>query len=234
MKKILFLFLIVLSSCKQENKQESYLGIVNIEVSGNDDAIPHFEKGLLLLHSFEYADSREAFLEAQKTDPKMLMSYWGEAMTYNHPLWSEQDFDKGTEALTKLKNQQPTANITELENDFIEGIQILYESDSSKVVRDKNYADFMSSLNKKYPDNHEVAAFYALSLLGSVPDGRDEKTYGKGADIANGILKENPKHPGALHYLIRSWNNLAPETPPEAPHVICFMIFEGLMWMFFQ
>ncbi len=27
----------------------------------------------------------------------------------------------------------------------------------------------MSRLNKKYPDNHEVAAFYALSLLGSVP-----------------------------------------------------------------
>lgn len=199
--------LIILSSCKQEKKQESYLGIVNIEVSGNEEAIPHFEKGLLLLHSFEYVDSREAFLQAQKTDPEMLMSYWGEAMTYNHPLWSEQDYDKGIEALTKLKNKQSAANITELENDFIKGIHILYESDSSKVQRDKNYADFMSSLNKKYPDNHEVAAFYALSLLGSVPDGRDEITYGKGADIANGILKENPKHPGALHYLIHSYDD---------------------------
>jgi len=130
MKKILFLLFIVLSSCKQEKKQESYLGIVNIEVSGNEEAIPHFEKGLLLLHSFEYADSREAFLEAQKTDPQMLMSYWGEAMTYNHPLWSEQDYEKGIEALTKLKNKQAAANITELENDFLKGIHILYESDS--------------------------------------------------------------------------------------------------------
>ncbi len=207
MKKILFLLLIIAFSCKQEKKQDSYLGIVNIEVSGKKDAVPHFEKGLLLLHSFEYADSREAFLEAQKTDPEMLMSYWGEAMTFNHPLWSEQDYDKGMEALEKLKNKQPTVNVTELENDFIKGIQILYESDSSKVQRDKNYADFMSSLNKKYPDNHEVAAFYALSLLGSVPDGRDEKTYGKGANIANGILKENPKHPGALHYLIHSYDD---------------------------
>ena len=207
MKKILFLFLIVNFSCKLENKEVSYLGIVNIEVSGNKEAVPHFEKGLLLLHSFEYADSRDAFLEAQKTDPEMLMSYWGEAMTYNHPLWSEQDFENGMEALKKLKNKQATSKVTELENDFIEGIHILYESDSSKVVRDKNYANFMSSLNKKYPDNHEVAAFYALSLLGSVPDGRDEKTYGKGADIANGILKENPKHPGALHYLIHSYDD---------------------------
>ena len=207
MKKILLLLMIVVFSCKEEKKEESYLGIVNIEVTGNKDAVPHFEKGLLLLHSFEYADSREAFLEAQKADPDMLMSFWGEAMTYNHPLWSEQDYDKGIEALTKLKNKQAAANITELENDFLKGIHILYESDSSKVQRDKNYADFMSSLNEKYPDNHEVAAFYALSLLGSVPDGRDEITYGKGADIANGILKENPKHPGALHYLIHSYDD---------------------------
>ena len=119
MKNILILSLVLLFSCKQEKNQESYLGIVNIEVSGNKNAVPHFEKGLLLLHSFEYADSREAFLEAQKTDPDMLMSYWGEAMTYNHPLWSEQDFEKGTGALKKLKNIQSTAEVSELEKDFI-------------------------------------------------------------------------------------------------------------------
>lgn len=207
MKNLLFLLLIVLISCKQEKKQESYLGIVNIKVTGSKNAVSHFEKGLLLLHSFEYADSRDAFLEAQEKDPEMLMSYWGEAMTYNHPLWSEQDFDKGSDALKKLKNMQPTSQVTELENDFIKGIHILYESDSSKTNRDMNYANFMSTLNKKYPDNHEVAAFYALSLLGSAAEGRDEKTFGKGADIANGILKENPKHPGALHYLIHSYDD---------------------------
>ena len=199
--------MIVVFSCKEEKKEESYLGIVNIEVTGNKDAVPHFEKGLLLLHSFEYADSREAFLEAQKADPDMLMSFWGEAMTYNHPLWSEQDYEKGTEALAKLKARGDQVSLTELENDFIKSVSILYESDSVKTVRDKNYADHMSDLHKKYPNNHEVAAFYALSLLGSVSDGRDEKVYGKGADIANGILKENPKHPGALHYLIHSYDD---------------------------
>lgn len=207
MKKILLLLLLIIASCKEEKKETSYLGIVDIQVTGDQKAIPHFEKGLLLLHSFEYADSRDAFIEAQKTDPNMLMSYWGEAMTYNHPLWSEQDFDKGIEALNKLEEVQRKVNITELENDFIQGIHILYESDSSKTERDKNYARFMSSLNKKYPDNHEVAAFYALSLLGSVEDGRDDIIFGKGAAIANGILKENPNHPGALHYLIHSYDD---------------------------
>ena len=207
MKQTIILFLIIFLSCQEEKKQESYLGIVNIDVSGSQEAIPNFEKGLLLLHSFEYADAREAFLKAQKKDPGMLMAYWGEAMTYNHPLWSEQDYDKGIDALKKLNNSRSDLTITTLENDFIESVQILYESDSSKIIRDENYANFMSSLNKKYPDNHEVAAFYALSLLGSVEDGRDDKVYGKGADIANSILKENPKHPGALHYLIHSYDD---------------------------
>src|SRR5690606_12522759 len=57
------------------------------------------------------------------------------------------------------------------------------------------------------PSNQEVAAFYALSLLGSVPEGRDDAIYGKGAKIAKGILKEISKNPGALHYLIHTYDD---------------------------
>ena len=76
-----------------------------------------------------------------------------------------------------------------------------------KPARDVAYSADMAKLTKKYPKNHEVAAFYALSLLGSVEEGRDDEIYGKGALIAQGILKENPKHPGALHYLIHSYDD---------------------------
>jgi hypothetical protein len=69
------------------------------------------------------------------------------------------------------------------------------------------YAEFMGGLHQKYPENHEVTAFYALALLGSVPEGRDEAVYGKGAVIAGSILEQNPKHPGALHYLIHSYDD---------------------------
>ena len=65
----------------------------------------------------------------------------------------------------------------------------------------------MAKLYKKYPKNHEIAAFYALSILGAVPVGRDETEYEKGARIAQGVLEENPKHPGALHYLIHSYDD---------------------------
>ena len=84
MKNLLILLMILMISCKKDKPEENYLGVVNIEVSGKPEAIPHFEKGLLLLHSFEYNDSREAFRMASKMDPNMAMAYWGEAMTYNH------------------------------------------------------------------------------------------------------------------------------------------------------
>lgn len=96
------LILLLILSCKQQKKQNNQLGIVDISFSGKDSAQPHFEKGLLLLHSFEYEDAREAFIKAQDEDPQMAMAYWGEAMTYNHSLWQEQDYEAATTALKEL------------------------------------------------------------------------------------------------------------------------------------
>lgn len=212
--KPLYILLITLClvSCKKEEQSKHQLGVVNMEISGKAEAIPVFEKGLLLLHSFEYDDAREAFLEAQKLDPKMPMAYWGEALTYNHSLWSEQNYEEASAALAKLEDFTYEEYCGDLEQDFIQSAKILYAPKTEKKVRDQNYANFMESLYEKYPDSNEVAAFYAISLLGSVPEGRDEEIYEKGALIAQGILKENPNHPGALHYLIHSYDD-----PKHAP-----------------
>jgi tetratricopeptide (TPR) repeat protein len=203
---ILFIFL-SLFSCKSPNESQPQLGVVRIEVTGRTEAKPLFEKGLLLLHSFEYEDAREAFQEARKLDPQMPMAYWGEAMSYNHSLWSEQDFEEATAVLNALEEFDYANICSALELDLIKAVQKLYQAKMDKSERDIAYAAYMEELDKKYPDNQEVAAFYALSLLGSVPDGRDDELYGKGAVIAQGILKENPKHPGALHYLIHSYDD---------------------------
>lgn len=203
---LLFTFFSLLA-CEDTSPKPSYLGAVSLEVTGSPSAAAHFEKGLLLLHSFEYEDARESFSNAQKEDPKMAMAYWGEAMTYNHGLWSEQDYEKATQVLKKLENIDYQTSCSPLEIDFIESVKILYAPKTEKQLRDKNYSENMETLYQKYPDNHEVAAFYALSLLGSVADGRDEATYEKGAIIAKGIIDQNPNHPGALHYLIHSYDD---------------------------
>ena len=180
---------------------------MNFQVTGNQLAQDHFEKGLLLLHSFEYEDAREAFLEAQKADTNIAMAYWGEAMTYNHSLWGEQDYQAGFLAVEKVKLLQENHNYSDIEQGFFQAIDVLYTPKTPKVERDKAYKDFMKLLYESHPDNLEIAAFYAVALLGSVPEGRDDAVYEEGAKIAKKVLKKNPKHPGALHYLIHSYDD---------------------------
>ncbi len=139
----------------------------------------------------------------------MAMAYWGEAMTYNHPLWAEQSYEEAIAALGKLSDsaeERVDKSETEIEKDFMRAVNILY-GEGAKYERDIAYSEFMEKMYKKYPSSQEAAAFYALSLLGSVPVGRDEDIYERGAAIAKGILDENPNHPGALHYLIHSYDD---------------------------
>jgi tetratricopeptide (TPR) repeat protein len=196
----------LLFSCSPRENKEYKLGELTFDVTGSEEAKEIFKKVHLLLHSFEYQDACEVFLEAQKADPDFAMAYWGEAMTYNHSIWQEQDLEKGREALRKLgetAEDRIGKAKTELEKKFIQSLNILY-GEGSKTDRDQAYARFMGELYQRYPDNHEVASFYALSLLGSVTVGRSDDVYQQSARISEKILQENPNHPGALHYFIHA------------------------------
>jgi tetratricopeptide (TPR) repeat protein len=204
---VAILSLILIASCSPQKTEEKYkLGELTFEVTGSEEAKAAFKKGHLLLHSFEYPDAAEAFQEAQKLDPEFAMAYWGEAMTYNHSIWQEQDFEKGTATLQKLgktSEERIDKAKTDLEKEFIKAIEVLYGA-GTKATRDRAYADYMGSLYERYPNNHEVASFYALALLGSVTVGRNDEVYQKSARVSEQILKENPNHPGALHYYIHA------------------------------
>jgi len=199
-----------LASCKDNSKQqENHLGQIKLEVTGKAEAQDAFQKGMLLLHSFEYADAAEAFQEVKKIDPDFVMAYWGEAMTQNHPLWQEQDYDKGNEILQALA-ETPDGRIqkakTPLEKDFIGGINILYGA-GDKATRDSSYAIYMGMLNDKYPANDEVASFYSLALNGWGTTDTNKKIMEKAAAIAYEVLERNPNHPGALHYIIHAYDD---------------------------
>lgn len=212
-KRLYFPIIVVLiaTACltKEDNTTNDQLGELNFTATGNDEAQPFFKKGLLLLHSFQYHDAAEEFQKAIDADKNFAMAYWGKAMTHNHPLWQEQDFDKGNEILNQLA-PTPEGRIakaaTELEKDFISGINILY-GNGNKAERDSSYAEYMGILYKKYPGNDEVAAFYSLALNGWGTTDQQVNIFEKAADIGNEILKRNPKHPGALHYVIHAYDN---------------------------
>lgn len=204
---VAILSVLLMVSCSTKKTEEPYkLGELTFNISGKEEAKAAFMKGHLLLHSFEYQDAAEAFREAQSMDPECAMAYWGEAMTYNHSIWQEQDYEKGKatiEKLGKTSEERIAKAKTELEKEFIKSLEVLY-GDGTKATRDKAYAEYLGKLYEQYPDNHEVASFYALALLGSVTVGRNDEIYQQSAHVAEKILKENPNHPGALHYFIHA------------------------------
>ena len=200
---ILFLTLMALgaSAFSQTN-----VGVVSFPNSGSKPAQAPFLRGLALLHSFEYDFAARDFREAEKIDPNFAMAYWGEAMTFNHPVWNEQDRTGALAALNKL-GSAPADRLakapTEREKDYLRSLDILY-GEGPKQARDKRYASAMARLHERYPDEIEAAAFYALAVLGTGEGVRNERTYMQAAAILIPLFYSHPDHPGIAHYLIHS------------------------------
>jgi tetratricopeptide (TPR) repeat protein len=190
-------------------RAQGELGTIDFPTSGSAAAQPAFLKGVLLLHSFEYDDAKEAFQEAQQTDPNFAMAFWGEAMTYNHAVWQQTAPDLAKAALARLA---PTADgrlakaPTAKEKDWIGSLESLYGT-GEKPARDLAYAEALRKMHEKYPADDEVTAFYALALLGTSHNGRDLAIYMRAAALVEQVYAKNPQHPGAAHYLIHSYDD---------------------------
>lgn len=190
--------------------QVTGLGFTDFENSGALEAQEAFSRGILLLHSFEYEDSREAFIEARNIDPEFTMAYWGEAMTYNQPIWMRQQTERGRDALIRLAPDfegRLSIASTQREKEYLKAVEALYFGNEDKKKRDVAYERQLGVLSEIYPDDLDAAAFHALSLLGLAHDGRDYKLYMQAAAIAEEVFAQNPQHPGAAHYLIHAYDD---------------------------
>jgi tetratricopeptide repeat protein len=184
--------------------QESQLGRVEFPTSGSPQAQAHFLRGLAALHSFWYEEAAEAFREATKVDPDFMMGYWGEAMTFNHPLWSEQDLNAARAVLAKIKD---TPKLTERERAYLNAVKVLF-GDGDKRARDTAYSAAMEKIYRAYPDDLDAAAFYSLSLLGLTnPADKSYRLHAQAGAIALDVYQKNPNHPGAAHYIIHAFDD---------------------------
>ncbi len=185
------------------------LGEIHFPTSGSSKAQRYFLLGVLLLHNFEYDDAQAAFHKAQKVEPDFAMAYWGEAMTLNHPLWGEQYLDEARSVLARLgesEEERMAKTPTEREKGYLQAVQALY-GEGKKLERDRAYAERMRDLSEHYPQDQEAAVLYALALLGTAQGERDSKIYLQAASIAESVFQQNPRHPGAVHYMIHAYDD---------------------------
>ena len=193
-----------------EDLTTAQLGTVTFPVSCDPAVQKPFERGVALLHSFWYEEAEKEFIQISADAPNCAMAHWGVAMTLWHQLWNEPDkkvIQHGMDEVHLAKTTDGPA--TPREKAYIAAIAAFY-SDSKKLdhaARAKAYSDAMNKVYQTYPDDHEAAVFYALSLLGSEP--HEDATFAnrkQAAAILEKLFAIEPDHPGVAHYLIHSYD----------------------------
>src|SRR5262245_38409478 len=115
------------------------LGMINFPTSAKPAAQAPFLVGTKALYNFEFDIAAEAFQQSQKADPNFALAYWGEAMSYNHPLWAQQDLSAARKVMERLA---PTAAARAAkapagkERVLIESLDALYGGCGDQLVRD--------------------------------------------------------------------------------------------------
>src|SRR5438132_3464491 len=204
---LLFISLVLL--CPAAALAQQAYGEVAFVNSGPAAAQSDFLHGLAQLHNFEYDDAAEHFRKAQQVAPDCALDFWGEAMTKNHALWHEEDVPAAGLILKRL-GLSPAARLakatTVREKIYLQSVEVLF-SDGTKDERDRRYESVLAELHRKFPEDVDAAAFYALSILGTAEHGRDFATYMRAAAVLEEVFPQHPRHPGVVHYLIHSYDD---------------------------
>jgi tetratricopeptide (TPR) repeat protein len=209
---------------------ETQLGTVHFSVSCAADVQKPFERGVALLHSFWYEEAEKEFVDIAADDPHCAMAHWGVAMSLWHQLWNEPDAKVVAHGLSEVKRAKKLKS-TPREQAYIAAITAFY-SHSNKLnhaARARAYSAAMKKVYESYPDDHEAAAFYALSLLASDETLEHRK---EAAAILEKLFAIEPDHPGVAHYLIHAYDTPAlaelgipaarryAQIAPAAPHAL--------------
>jgi tetratricopeptide (TPR) repeat protein len=186
------------------------LGRIEFPVTASPPARQHFVRGVLAMHSFWYEEARDEFQAATRLEPGFAMGYWGEALTYFHPVWGEENLVGERAALARIP---AGARLTAREEGLISAARILVGT-GGPPARWIAYADALRGLHQRFPEDDEVATLLAVALLGNGYRDReggtapaDFRPFAEAAALGLEVLGRNPRHPGAAHYVIHAFDD---------------------------
>jgi len=163
---------------------------------------------MTLLHHMTYPQARTAFRDVAARDPNCAMAQWGIAMTLFQPLWptrpSPQDLQFGWETVQKARSIKKT---TAREQALIAAAAAFFEDPAGTDYwkRIQRWQTAMAAAHAAFPQDQEASVFYALTLLATGRSGPTMQEHAREAEaLLVAVLRENPNHPGAMHYIIHA------------------------------
>src|SRR5258707_14915172 len=124
------------------------------------------------------------------------MSIW-------HQLWNRPDLSTLEFGDAELKKAKDLHAATPRERDYISAMSAFYAHPRRPYQkRVTAYAKAMEKVAQRNPDDHEAAAFYALSLLAAEPDhDKGNESRKKAAAVLEKLCAAKPNAPGPSHTL---------------------------------
>jgi tetratricopeptide (TPR) repeat protein len=179
----------------------------------NHEAQQYFDQGLKYVYAFNHEAAVSSFRQATTLDPDLAIGYWGAALAMGPNI--NMDVDPDHEKAAYESEQAALAHADHAsaeERDLINALSKRYSNDPKADLHklSEDYSAAMGELAKKYPDDLDVATLYAESLMDLHPwkfwthDGVPTEGTDEIVKTLQGVLKRNPNHLGANHYLIHA------------------------------
>lgn len=188
------------------------------------EAQEYFNQGMMLAYGFNHAEAARSFHEAIRLDSTCAMAYWGFGYVlgpnYNAGM-EEDNFQRAYEAAAKAKALSKSCTPREIA--LIDALSTRYvaQPPSSRSELDIAYAAAMKKVYTQFPNDPDIGALYAESMMDLHPwdlyekDTKAPKSWTPElVKVLEHLMKINPKHPGAHHFYIHALE--ASATPGKA------------------
>jgi tetratricopeptide (TPR) repeat protein len=181
--------------------------------TSSPEARRYFNQGMVLTYGFNHAEAGRSFREAARLDPQCAACWWGAALVLgpniNLPM---SDSDVPDAYATSRKALALVDHASPVERALIEALTKRYAEAATpdRSQLDLAYANAMRAVAKQFPDDPDVLALFAESLLDLspwdyyLPDGKPKMTTVEVVQALERAKSLNPQHPGALHYYIHT------------------------------
>ncbi len=198
---------------------------IDFKISTNSSrAQQYFNQGMMLSYGFNHAEAGRSFYQSMREDSNCAMCYWGFAYVlgpnYNGGMEAD-NFQRAYDAVQKALKLSVNSN--EKEKALIDALTHRYakQPPENRSELDKDYAAAMKKVYTQYPDDADIGALYAESLMDLHPwDLYEKKTKQPKSwtpeiiAVLEHLIKQNPNHPGAHHFYIHALE--ASATPERA------------------
>jgi len=177
------------------------------------DVQAYFDQGLMLAVGFNHAEAARSFYEATRLDSTCAMAYWGFAYVLGPNYNAGMEPDNYQRAYSASQQAiRLSGGGTAKEKALIAALAKRYPARpvADRKPYDVAYSNAMKQVHEQFPDDADIAGFYAESLMDLHPwdlwekDGRPKPWTPAIVAALEKLLVQNPDHIALNHYYIHA------------------------------